>query len=201
MIPQTQPILTMTHIITDTSVIEFTSLLRPLLADQQHVWNPRVFAVQASMPQGDVYTHGVRFHALLSRIKDHGPLSKTERQYLPFLDSLRSELRDHGVRYLRPEQVLSHPQLGRGRCDVLVDGGLKPHGIGELKCVTELPDEVRHADLMQLGRYAAMRGGRCENVSLWGFIAYVSISSRSVRVFAYSDLSALGCSVLDASAA
>lgn len=191
----------MTNIITDQSDTHFVTPSSPHLIEPHQVWNIRVFPGKAHLPGDDVYMHGVRLHALLSRIKDHGPLSETERQYLPFLDAMRSELRLRGVSYLYPEQVLSHPQLGRGRCDVLVDGGLTPQGIGEMKCVAALPDEVRDDDLVQLGRYAAMRSFPKKRLRLWGFISYVSIRDRSIRIFAYSDISPLGRSVLVAAAA
>jgi hypothetical protein len=188
-------------IITEKSNIPLESICPTHLTAPAHVWNLRVCTANASLPQGDAYIHGVRLHALLSRIKDHGPLSETERQYLPFLDSLRSELRLRGVSYLRPEQVLAHPQIGRGRCDVLLDGGLAPEGICEMKCVAELPVEVRRFDLAQLGRYAAMLGCHGGQSSVWGCVAYVCIRSRAIRIFAYSDLCLLGRSTLIALAA
>jgi hypothetical protein len=191
----------MTQLITEKSSSQFTSFSDAHTPEPDHVWNLRVFTANVPAPQGDVYTHGVRLHALLSRIKDHGLLSEKEREYLPFLQALRSELRQHGVSYFYPEQVLSHPQLGRGRCDVLVDGGLTPQGIGEMKCVAALPDEVRDDDLVQLGRYAAMRSFPKNRLRLWGFISYVSVRDRAIRIFAYSDISPIGRSVLVAAAA
>lgn len=191
----------MTHIITDHSNIQFAAFCSTHLIEPEHVWNLRVLTGNVPLPEGDIYTHGVRFHALLLRIKDHDPLSNLERQYLPFLDALRTELRLHGVSYLYPEQNLSHPKLGRGRCDALLDGGLAPRGVCEVKCVAEVPEKARAVDMIQLGRYLAMLGNTDDQIRLWGCIAYVSIRSRVIRIFAYSDLQTLGRGVANELAA
>jgi len=200
-IPQPQPILTMTNIITDPSMIEFASLFPAHLTEPKHVWDLRVSTSLAHMPEGDAYTHGVRLHALLNRIKDHEPLCAQERSYLPFLDALRTELRLHGVSFLHPEQKLAHPLVGNGRCDILLEGGLAPKGVCEMKCTTTLPDEVRIDDLNQLGRYGVMLGVADSRTWLWGCVAYVSVPSRAIRIFAYSNLRHISRCVVSALAA
>lgn len=191
----------MTKIITDDSVISFASFCSASTIAPEQVWNLQVLTPKASLPDGDVYTHGVRLHALLCRVKDHGPLSAQERRYLPFLEALRSELRRKGVNFLDPEKTLSHPLLGTGRCDLLLDGGLAPLGICELKCVANNPPEVRLGDLHQLGRYGAMLSATERNCNLWGCVAYVCISSRTIRIFAYPNLSKISRGILKERAA
>ncbi len=151
------------------------------------IWGARVYAGD-DLCGGDPYLHGVRFHGVMNRIKDRGPLSPQERQYLPHLGALRDELRHRGVSYITPEVTLNAGAGATRRCDLLLKGGLSPTGICEVKCVTNLPDQVRIADFLQLELYARLHANEHPATRIWGCVAYVSIKAKAIRIFAFREV-------------
>lgn len=152
----------------------------------------------------DAYTLGVRFHGLLSRIKDHASLSHREKCLLPALNVLRDELRNLGVRYISPEVPLAGKgSLPNARCDLLLEGGYAPRGVAEVKVTDSIPQSPRDAHLMQLAIYEELVAVQHpkDSSKLWGCIAYVSFPQKRIRLFAYRDVVLLRRTALELLAA
>jgi hypothetical protein len=162
----------------------------------------RTNSVQAGKIALDTFTLGVRFHALLTRIKDSDPLDAKEKSLLPYLNAVRHELRSMGVKYIDPEVRLPgvHP-FPNSRCDMLLKGGLAPVGVAEIKVTGALPDRPADAHLMQLAVYEELVARNHNQTRLWGCVAYVSFTEKQVRIFAYRDVTAIrrtACNLLAA---
>lgn len=152
----------------------------------------RTSPVQASNIASDNFTLGVRFHGLLKRIKDFGPLDAKEKALLPYLNTVRHELRTMGVKHIDPEVRLRgiHP-LPNARCDMLLKGGLAPVGVVEVKVTSAVPDGPADAHLMQLAVYEELVARNHHQNRLWGCVAYVSFIQKQVRLFAYRDVTTI----------
>lgn len=162
----------------------------------------RTNSVQAGNIALDTFTLGVRFHALLTRIKDHGPINTKERVLMPYLNTIRDELRSMGVRYIDPEVSLPgiYP-LRNSRCDMLLKGGLAPMGIAEIKVTRAVPNRPADAHLMQLAIYTELVARNHNQNRLWGCVAYVSCLEKRIRLFAYRDVTLIrraACALLAA---
>lgn len=173
--------ITITHPIHNYAVTTYG-----ILPDQTDTYTVPVD--KASIPTDGNYLSGVKLHALLTRIRDHDPLSKEEKALLPWLNSMRNGLREKGVSFIAPEVTLYAPAEERlTRCDLLLFGGLAKLGVCELK-VTNLPEQplVEHFD--QLAAYCDRVSRNFHSKRVWGVLAYASIADCRIRMFSYLDL-------------
>ena len=160
---------------------------------------PIMYDVPVFVPSGvaavpdDPFGAGCRFHHLLRRMRDTGPLSAEEKTYLPWLSALRAGLRSIGARHIEPEVPLHClGSVPAGICDLRVDGGPADRGIVEVKVVAELPTVTpRMRDVVQLSAYVALSRRPWRRRSVWGAITYVSFRDRVVRLFVYEDAAAM----------
>lgn len=130
------------------------------------------------------FEQGCRFHDLLKRIGDHGPLDKNEKTMLPWLDALRAELRGVGVTFFEPEVSLrAAAGLPAGRADLLMHGGPCEVGVAEVKVVAKLPDAPSASSMVQLAGYAELvaSGMNCSRV--WCAVVLVSFREAKVRCY------------------
>ena len=189
----------MTTIITPSAAASFRTAINAAGARPYLV---RTSSVQAGNIALDNFTLGVRFHALITRIKDFDPLDAKEKALLPYLNAVRDELRSMGVKYIDPEVRLPgvYP-LPNSRCDMLLKGGLAPVGVAEVKVTGAIPDRPVDAHLMQLAIYEELVVRKLHQSHLWGCVAYVSFVEKRVRLFAYRDVTTIrrtACNLLAA---
>ena len=160
---------------------------------------PTMYDMPVIVPPGmaavpdDPFGAGCRFHHLLRRMSDTGPLSSEEKTYLPWLSALRTGLRAIGARRIEPEVPLHRlGSVPAGICDLRVAGGPASRGIVEVKVVTELPTTApRTKDIVQLSAYVALSRRPWRRSSVWGAIAYVSFRDRVVRLFVFEDAASM----------
>jgi hypothetical protein len=115
--------------LTRNSARQFAAALPPGVASPDSTTTLDVPVGPYPDPVGDNFVLGCRFHALLNRIKDHGPLSAKEKAFLPWLNVIRDELRKIGVTYIEPEVFLDAPAYeASGQCDLYLTGGLAEVG-------------------------------------------------------------------------
>ena len=127
---------------------------------------------------------GCRFHELLKRIGDHGPLDKKEKALLPWLNAVRTELRSLGVTFLEPEVDLRAASgLPAGRVDLLLHGGPCDVGVAEVKVVGKLPDEPSAASVVQLAGYAELVASGMNRPRVWCAVILVSFRDAKVRCY------------------
>ncbi len=137
----------------------------------------------------DTYTLGCHLHAALRRYEDSAELTSNERNLWPYVAELRNSLKGLGVQRIQAERPLeAHAGVPRGQCDLLLTGGLRRRGVVEVKVVEHLPEEPLTLNCLQLGGYLwlAARNDRFER--WWGCVAYVSISERKIRLYAYRTI-------------
>jgi hypothetical protein len=136
--------------------------------------------------QANTFELGCRFHDLLKRIGDHGPLSKSEKQMLPWLDAIRAELRGIGVAFIEPEVSLcASSGLPAGRVDLLMHGGPCAIGVGEVKVVSTLPEEPSAASMVQLAGYAELLASGQQRPRVWAAVILVCFREMKVRCFVH----------------
>lgn len=178
----------MTNIITRSIASQFAASI-DLDGSQPIVTTKAVTSLAVS---GDSFQLGLRFHALLRRIEDHGPLTKGEKSLLPYLTVVRDELRRLGVTYLTPEVSLTgRSGLPNSRCDLLLAGGLAKSGVAEIKVTQSIPTQPLDKHLMQLAIYEELAALNGHGHRLWGCIVYVSFQEKRVRFFAFRDVTNL----------
>lgn len=189
----------MNTIITRSATVSFGTAINAAGAMPHLV---RTNPVQADTIDLDTFTLGVRFHALLTRIKDSDPLTAKEKALLPYLNAVRDELRGMGVRYIDPEVRLPgvHP-FPNSRCDMLLKGGLAPLGVAEVKVTSVIPDRPVDAHLMQLAVYEELVARNHNQNRLWGCVAYLSFAQKRIRIFAYRDVTIIRRTACDLLAA
>ena len=174
--------------LTRNSSQEFSAALRASPADTYIAKTIDVPVEAKDAPTGDTYTQGCRFHALLRRISDNGPLNAAEKQMLPWLTTARGELRKAGVTYIEPEVSLGRSDgETSGQCDLLLEGGYADIGVAEFKVVSILPEQPQAKHLFQLACYAELTAGDYDQPRVWGALAYVSFSERKVRLFSFKN--------------
>lgn len=137
------------------------------------------------------FVDGCWLHELFRRMGDKGPLSATEKRYLPWMSALRTKLRGLGVKRIEAEYPLSRLKaIPNGVCDLHLTGGPAPEGVVELKVVGKLPEMPLAKDLVQLGAYAALaEAGTYDRV--WAGLAYASIPEAHIRLFVFDDVTPL----------
>ena len=148
----------------------------------------RTISVEAvpgsNLSEADPYLLGCRMHNLLFRTKDRGPLSREEKELLPWLAAIRKELRKFGMRYMEPEVSLpATEELPAGRTDWLMRGGITDLGVGEMKVTAFLPAEASGSALVQLGGYAELTAKKYGDSRIWAVLVHVSIKEKKVRLF------------------
>lgn len=172
----------MKTIITDRQVTRFAALRTNFAHDEM-----RLIDVNCCLPKVESnFRIGCRLHALFERIADHDPLSRAEKMLLPWLTSLRDDLRSMGVYFIEPEITIDDDGgLPSGRCDLLVHGGPASMGVIELK-VTDAT-EPSPASLLQLGGYLSLVDALPEKDARapWGAIAHASMPDRCWRMFVF----------------
>lgn len=172
----------MKTIITHDQVARFTALKTVFAPDD-------VRTIQVKHPLRTTESNfriGCRLHSLFERIADHGPLSRREKALLPWMTSLRNELRSIGVRFIEPEVAISDDTgFPSGRCDLLVHGGPAAMGVIEIK-VTDA-SEPSAASILQLGGYLSLVDGLRERGARdpWGAIAHASMREGCWRLFVF----------------
>ena len=138
------------------------------------------------------YSLGCRFHALLRRVADHGPLTTEEKLMLPWLNALRGQLRAMGAKHLDPLTHFSSARgLPRGEPDLVVQGGPRKHGVIEVKVVERLPSNPAHEHQLQVGAYTAHMANEQGISRTWAALVYVSFREAKIAFFIYADAKAI----------
>jgi hypothetical protein len=138
------------------------------------------------------YTLGCRFHALLRRVADHGPLTTEEKLMLPWLNALRRQLRAMGAEHFDPLTHFSSARgLPGGEPDLVVQGGPRKHGVIEVKVVERLPASPAHEHLLQVGAYTAHMANKQGMRRTWAALVYVSFREAKIAFFIFADANAI----------
>jgi hypothetical protein len=146
----------------------------------------------ASLASLTTYTLGCRFHALLRRVADHGPLTTEEKLMLPWLNALRGQLRAMGAEHFDPLTHFSSARgLPSGSPDLIVQGGPRKHGVIEVKVVDRLPSNPAQEHLLQVGAYTAHMSNKQGIRRTWAALAYVSFREAKITFFIYADANAI----------
>jgi len=146
----------------------------------------------ASLASLTTYTLGCRFHALLRRVADHGPLTTEEKLMLPWLNTLRGQLRAMGAEHIDPLMHFSSASgLPSGEPDLVVQGGPRKHGVIEVKVVERLPSNPALEHLLQVGAYTAHMSNKQGIRRTWAALAYVSFREAKITFFIYADANAI----------
>ena len=146
----------------------------------------------ASLASLTTYTLGCRFHALLRRVADHGPLTTEEKLMLPWLNALRGQLRVMGAEHFDPLMHFSSANgLPSGEPDLVVQGGPRKHGVIEVKVVERLPSDPAQEHLLQVGAYTAHMSNKQGIRRTWAALAYVSFREAKITFFIYADANAI----------
>lgn len=188
---------------TTDSILRFSALLAGNHLSPDAVWKRKIPVARNHVVETDTYLLGCRLHALMRRISDRARLRSYERELLPWLTAIRTELRAHGVSSMEPEvRLAANSALSCGICDLMLTGGERTsHGIAELKVVHALPDLPRDKDVMQLARYEDLFACQTATWDLWGALVYASIPEAEIRIFVYHDVTRLRRFVRTATAA
>jgi hypothetical protein len=178
---------------TTIPILRFSALVAESHLCPDDVWNRQIPAADCRVEETDTFLLGCRLHALTRRIADRDRLRRDERELLPWLTALRTELRAHGVSFIQPEvKLAANGALPRGVCDLLLTGGERSaSGVAELKVVNVLPDVPRDRDVLQLARYEDLLASQTATGDLWGALVYASIPARQIRIFVYRDVTRL----------
>lgn len=146
----------------------------------------------SSLASLNSYTLGCRFHALLRRVADHGPLTTEEKLMLPWLNALRRQLRAMGAEHFDPLTHFSSARgLPGGAPDLIVQGGPRKHGVIEVKVVDRLPSSPSHEHLLQVGAYTAHISNKKGVKRTWAALVYVCFREAKITFFIYADADAI----------
>lgn len=133
-------------------------------------------------------TVGIRVHRLLS--SSSKPSDQLDFHYLPWANALRRSFWQYGVWVESSEQFLDGlGKIPSGKCDHLMSGIDARLGLVEVKtlCAGQ-SDEVRHADLLQLGAYGRLVAGHNRRFeSMWLGLAYIDLASKRTILRVYEE--------------
>lgn len=131
-------------------------------------------------------TAGEEFHAELSSAIQGNWVSY---KYWPYVQGIRDWLSREGVTWTLGEWEFRFAKAVRGKCDLLVKGGVNGRGVIEAKLVKSLPEAPPCDDRCQLGLYVCAAADRhCDYHHYWGALAYVCPRRRTIRIYRWRSM-------------
>ena len=124
-------------------------------------------------------TNGLEFHRALADFLENERL--VNKEYYPFLSSIRQHLRDLGLRHFRTEIRVANNHVN-GRVDIIASGR-SGEAVVEVKVVGSIPVSPKRRHMVQgsMGGYLSSTEGESKQLIL----LYVGLAPKRIRSFVW----------------